>query len=106
MGSVSSYLTYPDGPEPRSAGKPARSVKLWRVRYRTPDRRQTDKRGFRTKREAEDFLASVEVSKMRGEWVDATRSKVSVGEWSVAWFDAQLQLKPTTLSGYRHALDK
>jgi integrase len=81
-------------------------VKLWRVRYRTPDRRQTDKRGFRTKREAEDFLATVEVAKMRGEWVDPTRSKVSVGEWSVAWFDAQVQLKPTTLSGYRHALDK
>ena len=106
MGSVSSYLNYPDGAQPRSNGQPARSVKFWRVRYRTPDRRQTDKRGFRTKREAEDYLASVEVSKMRGEWVDATRSKVSVGEWSVAWFDAQLQLKPTTLSGYRHALDK
>jgi integrase len=43
---------------------------------------------------------------MRGEWVDATRSKVSVGEWSVAWFAAQQQLKPTTLSGYRNALDK
>jgi hypothetical protein len=27
--------------------------KRYRVRYRTPDRRQTDKRGFRTKREAE-----------------------------------------------------
>ncbi|WP_233550922.1 tyrosine-type recombinase/integrase [Amnibacterium setariae] len=81
-------------------------MKLWRVRYRTPDRRQTDKRGFRTKREAEDFLATVEVAKMRGEWVDPTRSKVTVEEWSVAWFSAQVQLKPTTLSGYRHALDK
>ncbi len=36
----------------------------YRVRYRTPERRQTDKRGFRTKREAEDFLATVEVSKL------------------------------------------
>ena len=26
--------------------------KRYRVRYRTPDHRQTDKRGFRTKREA------------------------------------------------------
>ncbi|WP_232065384.1 Arm DNA-binding domain-containing protein [Mycobacterium shinjukuense] len=25
----------------------------YRVRYRTPDRRQTDKRGFKTKRDAE-----------------------------------------------------
>ena len=35
---------------------------LYRVRYRTPDRRQTDKRGFRTKRDAERFAATVEVS--------------------------------------------
>lgn len=50
----------------------------YRVRYRTPDRRQTDKRGFTSKREAEDFLATVEVSKMRGEWVDPTRSRITV----------------------------
>ena len=37
--------------------------KRYRVRYRTPDRRQTDKRGFKTKREAEPFAAEVEVSK-------------------------------------------
>jgi hypothetical protein len=52
MGSISFYET--------SAGK------RYRVRYRKPDHMQTDKRGFRTKREAEDFLASVEVSKLRG----------------------------------------
>ena len=37
--------------------------KRYRVRYRKPDRSQTDKRGFKTKREAELFLASVEVAK-------------------------------------------
>ncbi len=37
--------------------------KRYRVRYRTPDHRQTDKRGFRTKREADLFLATIEVSK-------------------------------------------
>ena len=78
----------------------------YRVRYRKPDRMQTDKRGFRTKREAEDFLASVEVSKLRGEWVDPTRSRITVAEWAKHWYDAQLQLKLTTLSGYRHSLDK
>jgi integrase len=92
MGSISSYET--------SAGK------RYRVRYRKPDHMQTDKRGFRTKREAEDFLASVEVSKLRGEWVDPTRSRITVAEWATHWYDAQLQLKLTTLSGYRHSLDK
>ncbi len=89
MGSIESYFT--------SAGK------RYRVRYRTPERRDTQKRGFRTKREAEDYLASVEVAKLRGEWVDASRSRITVGEWSRQWLEAQVQLKPTTLSGYRHA---
>jgi hypothetical protein len=33
----------------------------YRVRYRLPDHSQTDKRGFKTKREVELFLAWVEV---------------------------------------------
>ncbi|HMO12272.1 MAG TPA: Arm DNA-binding domain-containing protein, partial [Actinotalea sp.] len=41
----------------------AGGAKRYRVRYRTPDRRQTDRRGFRTKRDAEAFAATVEVSK-------------------------------------------
>ncbi|ORV60117.1 Arm DNA-binding domain-containing protein [Mycobacterium fragae] len=41
------------------------------MRYRTPHRRQTDKRGFKTKREADAFGAEVEVSKMRGDWEDS-----------------------------------
>nr|WP_235504748.1 Arm DNA-binding domain-containing protein [Arthrobacter sp. Leaf141] len=50
----------------------------YRVRYRKPDRTQTDKRGFKTKRGAELFLASVEVSKARGEFVDATAARVTI----------------------------
>ncbi len=92
MGTVSNYST--------TAGR------RWRVRYRTPDHRQTDKRGFRTKREAEDFLAGIEVAKLRGDWVNPARSRVTVGEWAEQWYAAQLQVKPTTRSGYRHSLDK
>ena len=80
--------------------------KMYRVRYRMPDRRQTSKRGFSTKRDAERFLAGVEVSKDRGEWVDPTKSRITVKEWGEKWFSAQVQLKPTTRSGYRHSLDK
>jgi integrase len=92
MGSIAAYDT--------SGGR------RYRVRYRTPDRRQTDKRGFKTKREAEDFLASVEVSKMRGDWVDPTRARITVSEWASHWYEAQLHLKQTTLSGYRYSLDR
>ncbi|CQA11344.1 phage-related integrase [Mycobacteroides abscessus] len=47
----------------------ASGATLYRVRYRTPDHRQTDKRGFKTKRDAEAFAATVEVSKLKGEYV-------------------------------------
>jgi Arm DNA-binding domain len=53
---------------------------LYRVRYRTPDNRQTDKRGFATKRAAEAFAASVEVSKLKGEYVSPSSARVTLGE--------------------------
>ncbi|WP_448808465.1 Arm DNA-binding domain-containing protein [Agromyces bauzanensis] len=40
--------------------------KRYRVRYRKPDHSQTTKRGFTTKKEAELFLASVELGKAPG----------------------------------------
>jgi len=92
VGSITAYET--------SGGK------RYRVRYRKPDHSQTDKRGFRTKRDAEDFLATVESAKLRGEWIDPSRSRVTIGEWAERWYDAQLQLKATTLSGYRYTLDR
>jgi integrase len=71
---------------------------LYRVRYRTPDNRQTDKRGFTTKRDAERFANKVEVDKMRGEYVAPSHSRVTVGELGPAWLDRQRgHLKP---SGY------
>jgi integrase len=76
----------------------ASGATLYRVRYRTPDNRQTDKRGFVTKRDAERFAASVEVSKMRGEYVAPSSARVTVGELGPAWLDRQRgHLKP---SGY------
>lgn len=52
----------------------------FRVRYRTPEGRQTDKRGFMTKRDAEAFANTVEVSKLRGEYVAESAGRVTVGE--------------------------
>ena len=48
------------------------------VQFRKPDRTSTTKRGFRTKREAELFLASTEVRKATGEWIDATASRITL----------------------------
>lgn len=86
--------------------KNAAGKTLYSVRYRSADRRQRRKRGFTTKRDAERFLIAIESAKDRGEWVDPGKSRVAVAEWAERWYDAQIHLKPTTRSGYRHALDK
>jgi hypothetical protein len=57
---------------------------LYRVRYRTPGRGQTDKRGFKTKRDAEAFANTVEVTKARGEYVAPSLGRVTVGELGLA----------------------
>ncbi|MCG7583670.1 tyrosine-type recombinase/integrase [Mycolicibacterium sp. OfavD-34-C] len=72
--------------------------KRYRVRYRTPDNRQTDKRGFRTKREAEAFANTVEVSKLKGEYVNPSDARRTVDALGEDWLARQKgHLKP---SGY------
>ncbi|NKZ77515.1 tyrosine-type recombinase/integrase [Rhodococcus hoagii] len=76
-----------------------KSGKRYRVRYRTPDRRQTDKRGFRTKREADVFAATVEVEKMRGEYIPPKLGYITIGEIGPDWLERkEADLKP---SAYR-----
>ena len=70
--------------------------KRYAVRYRKPDRKQTKKRGFRTKRDAELFLASVEVSKAKGEYIDPGAAKVTIGSLGPAWLKRQTHLKPSS----------
>ncbi|WAC92259.1 tyrosine-type recombinase/integrase [Mycobacterium sp. Aquia_213] len=78
--------------------------KRYRVRYRTPDRRQTDKRGFRTKREAEQFAATVEVTKLRGEYISPTLGRVTIGELGPAWLERrQGHMKPSGFRSYESA---
>ncbi|WP_026550565.1 site-specific integrase [Arthrobacter sp. Br18] len=69
----------------------------YRVIYRTPERKQTSKRGFRTKRDAELFLASVEVSKARGEFIDPGAARATIGQLGPEWLARQSHLKPSAL---------
>jgi len=78
-------------PHETSAGK------RYRVRYPKPDHSQTDKRGLRTKREAKMFLASVEVAKHTGRYIDPSRSRVTIGTWMTAWIDSRSDLRASTL---------
>jgi len=69
------------------------------VLFRTPDRRQSEKRGFTTKRDAERFARTVEVDKDRGEFVRPTDGRVTVSEIGAAWLNAKRLLKPSTYRG-------
>jgi len=77
----------------------------YRVRYRTPDRRQTDKRGFKTKRDAEAFANQLEVDKRRGAYVAPAAGRVKLGEYAQAWLDGKHDLKPSTRDRYQRVLD-
>jgi integrase len=74
---------------------------VFRVRYRTPapEHRSTQKRGFKTKRDAELFAATVEVDKARGAYVAPSVGRRTIGELGPAWLARQQgHLRP---SGYR-----
>jgi integrase len=89
MGTISPYET--------TAGK------RYRVRYRTPDNRQTDRRGFRTKREAEAFAATLEVSKLTGQFVEVSRARAHIDELGREWLDQKVDVKPSTRTALESA---
>ncbi|BDD82269.1 site-specific integrase [Tsukamurella pulmonis] len=72
MASIDSYET--------SAGV------RYRVRYRTPEGKQTAKRGFVRKRDATEFLQELEVRKRAGEFVSHSASKITVADVHARWW--------------------
>lgn len=70
----------------------------YRVRYRKPDHTETEKRGFKTKGEAEIFLSSVTLSKSSGTYIDPAASKVRVGDLAEPWLDSKRppMMKPSS----------
>lgn len=72
------------------------SGRRWEARYRKPDKSSTRKRGFRTKRDAELYLATVTTSKATGEYVDPARGRATIDELAPAWLRKKQGLKPST----------
>jgi integrase len=72
---------------------------LYRVRYRTPGRGQTDKRGFKTKRDAEAWASTIEVKKLTGEFIADKAGRITVDELAPAWLARKEQA--TAPSNYR-----
>jgi integrase len=70
--------------------------KRYRVRYRDPYRRSREKGGFKTLRDAKEFLASVTVSSLRGEFIDPRSAKATIEELGASWLDSRGHLKPSS----------
>jgi len=77
----------------------ASGAKLYMVRYRKPDNKQTMRRGFRSRRDAQMFAATVEVAKAKGQYVAPKLGRITVDELSTAWLARKSQA--TKPSHYR-----
>ncbi|MBY4570390.1 site-specific integrase [Gordonia sihwensis] len=84
------------------------SGRRYMVRYRKPDHKQTMKRGFRTKRDAEAFAATVEVQKLTGDYIAPALGRITVDELAPDWLarkEADLKAssyKPVERAWYNH----
>jgi integrase len=58
------------------------------------------------KLDASRWLATVDVARSRGEWIDPSLARMPVGAWARTWLDTQVQLKPSTSLRYRVALER
>ncbi len=73
----------------------------WRARYIAPDGKERSKT-FRRKVDAERFLATVEVDKLRGAWVDPRQGRIRLGEfWQRLEPVLARRVRPTTLDLYQ-----
>lgn len=73
------------------------------VRYRTPERKETKKRGFKTKRDAERWLNKTEHDKATGQFIHPTAGNVTIGELGPEWLERKDHLKPSSLQPLKSA---
>jgi integrase len=55
---------------------------------------------YRTKRDAESFLAATRASLERGTWVDPLRGRITLREYSSSWLANKVNLRPRTREQY------
>jgi integrase len=66
------------------------------VIYRRPDHQQTSKRGFRTKKDAELFLAVTEVAMVQGRYVDPEKMRITLSDWLDTWLATRLDMRASS----------
>tara|TARA_R110002020_G_scaffold286153_7_gene501733 strand:+ start:1846 stop:2985 length:1140 start_codon:yes stop_codon:yes gene_type:complete len=69
------------------------------VRYRKPDGTNGAKRGFSRKRDAELWLADVESSRARGEFIDPKAARVTINSLGPGWIESKSSsMKPSSFA--------
>lgn len=96
----------PDGKRRDAAGGRAPKGTRYVVRWRTPQR-QSRKRTFTSKRDAEVFEAKVSTKVAEGSYVDRRTGAITLGEYAGKWIAGRLTksgqpLRPRTAALYRY----
>lgn len=77
----------------------------WQVRYLAPDgRRVAAPSTFATRTAAADHLATLQVDRRRGAWVDPRAASVPLGEYAWSWLATRAGLRPRTVELYESLL--
>lgn len=69
----------------------------WRVDYVKPDGKNTSKRGFLRKTDAQAWAENNAVSIRTGTWTNPTLGRATINDLWQTWYDSQLHLKPSSL---------
>jgi len=89
-------------PRKKSDGKPASPEVRWEVRYRQPNGKTSRKRGFATKRDAEDWDANNKVAINTGTYVAPSKGRTKVGTLATPWLERK---KHTTEPSHSRMLE-
>ncbi len=81
---------------------PTARGELWEVRYRQPNGITSRKRGFTTKKAAEDWNACNRVTINKGDFVAVSKGRVKVGDLAQSWIERK---KATTEPSHSRMLD-
>jgi integrase len=77
----------------------------WRARYQGPDGHRHAAM-FRTKADADVWLASQQTDRLRGEWVDPRGGRILLARWEEQWWATTVNLRPSTRVRDRGYLDR
>jgi hypothetical protein len=67
----------------------------WQATYRGPDRRERT-RTFNRKVDAEHWLATQDIAKATGGWVDPRVARVTFGDYAGEWLTTKVDVAPRT----------